>query len=63
LIVPEISRRAVIQQPSRKENPYKFQHFAETRTLSSFINFEEPAVLAGRLTSDSVAGALADESP
>jgi hypothetical protein len=43
-------------------NPQNIQHFPETRGLSSFINFEEPAVLAGRFASDSVAGALADES-
>jgi len=56
---PETRR---FQQPSGNEAFHKFQHFPETRTLSSFINSEEPAVLAGRFASDSMAGALADES-
>jgi hypothetical protein len=60
---PAVSRQDVSQQPFRKENLHKFQHFPETRALSSFINSEEPAVLAGKFASDAMAGALADESP
>jgi hypothetical protein len=42
---------------------HKSPHFPETQALSSFINFEKPAVLAGNFASDLAAGAPADESP
>jgi hypothetical protein len=55
------TRRNSDSRSSRKDPP-KFQHFPETRALSLFINSEEPGIPAGKFASDSVAGALADES-
>jgi protein involved in polysaccharide export with SLBB domain len=46
LIDPISTRCSQLQ--FRKEDPQNFQHFPETRALSSFINSDEPAVLAGK---------------